>query len=198
MSKNAKTKGETAKNDNLPKLEWHTEQRQIKELIPYDKNPRKLSYEKRAALHRSIEKFNFVEIPVINLDNVLIAGHQRLTVMMALGRGDETTDVRVPNRMLTDAELKEYNVQSNVSIGDWDLDILKMDFGDLNFSSMGLDFNFDLKIEKVPVKIEDKQIKSYKRTHVLLSFSPDKILDLQKHLDAILKIEGVEYEQSSN
>src|SRR6476620_7003395 len=119
-------------------LEWHTEKRQVKDLIPFEYNPRILTDAKKELLLASIEKFNLVEIPAINLDNKLLAGHQRAVILMDLGRGDEQIDVRVPNRMLTEEEFKEYNVRSNVSIGEWDIDILNAIFSDIDLLSLGL------------------------------------------------------------
>jgi len=77
-------------------LFWKTEQRLVKELIPYEYNPRFITAERKEKLIRSLEKFNLVEIPAINLDNKLIAGHQRVKVLLELNRGDEYIDVRVP------------------------------------------------------------------------------------------------------
>lgn len=122
---------------NAP-LEWRTEQRKVKDLVPYEYNPRTLTEDKKALLIRSIEKFNLAEIPAVNTDNVIIAGHQRVKVLMDIGRGDELIDVRVPSRMLTEQEFKEYNITSNVPVGFWDVDVLEEHFGDVDLEAMGL------------------------------------------------------------
>ena len=119
------------------KLEWTTEKRKVSDLIPYEKNPRYLSDEQREKLTASIEKFNLVDIPVIDADGVLVSGHQRVKVLVALGRGDELVDVRVPNRKLTEEEFKELNIRSNINNGDWLADILREDFLDLDFEELG-------------------------------------------------------------
>ena len=108
----------------MGEMKWHTAKRKINELVPYDKNPRKLTEEQYKHLEASLKKFNLVEIPAINTDNIIIAGHQRLHILKALGRGEEEIDVRVPNRALSEAELREYNVRSNKNTGEWDWDIL--------------------------------------------------------------------------
>jgi len=105
-------------------LQWHNEKRKVKDLIPWDKNPRKLSEEAKNQLEKSLSKFSLVEIPAINLDNKIIAGHQRTYLMMLQGKGEQEIDVRVPNRMLTDEEYKEYNLRSNKNTGEWDFDVL--------------------------------------------------------------------------
>lgn len=122
----------------LAPLEWSTEKRRVSDLIPYEYNPRKLTEEKKQKLRESLEKFNLAEIPAINTNNIIIAGHQRVIVLLELGRGEELIDVRVPNRELTETEFKEYNIRSNVSVGEWDLDILNAIFTDIDLLSLGL------------------------------------------------------------
>lgn len=119
-------------------LEWRTEKRKVKDLVPYEYNPRTLTEERKQLLINSINKFNLAEIPAINLDNTIIAGHQRIRVLMELERGDEFIDVRLPSRLLTEIELKEYNITSNVPVGFWDIDILDEHFGDVDLEALGL------------------------------------------------------------
>jgi DNA modification methylase len=106
-------------------LTWHTEVRIVNELVPYEKNPRTLSDKQREDLEASITKFNLVEIPAINTDNTIIAGHARLKIMQLLDRGKEEIDVRVPSRKLTKKEFEEYLLRSNKNTGSWDYELLK-------------------------------------------------------------------------
>ncbi|MCX6736426.1 MAG: DNA modification methylase [Candidatus Parcubacteria bacterium] len=106
-------------------LVWSTETRKIDDLIPHAKNPRKISDKERKDLETSINRYNLVEIPAINTDNGILAGHARLRIMQALGRGKEEIDVRVPNRKLTTKECEEYLLRSNKNTGSWDYDLLK-------------------------------------------------------------------------
>lgn len=122
----------------LAPLEWSTEKRQVKDLIPYEYNPRRLTEAKKEKLKASLEKFNLAEIPAINTDDKIVAGHQRVVVLMELGRGDEFIDVRVPNRTLTEEEFKTYNITSNIQTGEWDVDILNEIFGDIDLMALGL------------------------------------------------------------
>ncbi len=133
--------------DSTP-LSWHTEQRTVASLIPFDGNPRQLNEKQVADLKRSLEKFNLVEIPAINTTNKILAGHQRLKIMQLLGRGAELIDVRVPNRELTPEEEREYLIRSNKNTGDWDWDQLaNFDAGflvDCGFTTEELTRNFGL------------------------------------------------------
>jgi hypothetical protein len=70
-----------SENITISPLEWYTVQRKISELIPCDFNPRQISEEELQRLKKSLEKFNLVEIPAADIDNVLIAGHQRIAAL---------------------------------------------------------------------------------------------------------------------
>jgi len=109
----------------MNKLKWHNEKRKVNDLVPYEKNPRLISPEQQENLKKSLKKFNLVEVPAINTDNQVIAGHQRLMILQLLGRGEETIDVRMPNRKLTPKEFERYLLISNRVTGEWDLEKLK-------------------------------------------------------------------------
>jgi len=68
------------------KLSWTTKQVQVKTLVSLDINPRKISEEKKKELAESLEKFNLVDIPVVNTDWKIISGNQRMAAMMIVGR----------------------------------------------------------------------------------------------------------------
>ncbi len=141
-------------SDKIP-LSWTTVQRKINDLIPYEHNPRKLTEEKKDQLIRSLEKFNIAEIPAVNTDGVIIAGHQRVKVLQLLGRGEEIIDVRIPNRPLTEQEFKEYNITSNLQVGVWDVETLEQVFSDIDLEGLGLDIN-DLDIPDIDNGLTDE------------------------------------------
>lgn len=103
------------------KLVWRTERRRVDNLVPCEKNPRIISEKKLDDLRRSLKKFNLAELPCINTDNTVVAGHQRLLALKLLGRGHEEIEVRVPNRKLTKDEFDRYLLTSNAVTGDWDI-----------------------------------------------------------------------------
>ena len=137
-------------------LEFHTEQRKVSELIPFEGNPRKMSELQVAFLRQSLQKFGLAEIPVIDTDNIICAGHQRLRVLQLLGEGEIVIDVRVPNRKLTDEEFREYNLRSNQNRGDFDFEELAhydLDFlAEIGFDKDELKVKFDLNTaENLPI-----------------------------------------------
>lgn len=109
----------------MKKLQWHTVQKRVNDLIPQEINPRKITDAQMSALKRSLQKFNIVEIPVCDLGGKILAGHQRLKALQLLDRGDEVIDVRVPNRELSKKESQTYLIASNKLGGDWNMELLK-------------------------------------------------------------------------
>ena len=65
------------KTNSTAKLTWHTEKRCVADLVPNDKNPRIMNPKQIEDLTKSLKKFNLVEIPVVDADNKVLAGHMR-------------------------------------------------------------------------------------------------------------------------
>lgn len=107
------------------KLTWRTEVRTVDELIPQAINPRTITDKQMSDLKKSLKKFGLAEIPAIDADGTILAGHQRVKALKLLGKGSEQIDVRVPNRKLTKAEADQYLISSNKLGGDWDFEALK-------------------------------------------------------------------------
>ncbi|MCA6070302.1 MAG: hypothetical protein LE180_04230 [Endomicrobium sp.] len=114
----------------------------------------------------SFKRFNLAEIPVINLDNQILAERQRIAILIELGRGDEVLDVSVPNRQLKKKEADEYLLRSNKNTGDWNVDILGESFNfdflkEVEFNDFELDkiFEMFLKEEEFNAQKEYENIK---------------------------------------
>ena len=105
-------------------LSWKTEKRKVSDLVPWDQNPRQMTEKQVDDLTESLKRLNLISIPAIDTKNCIVSGHQRVNILNALGRGDETIDVRVPSRPLTDAEFREANIRENKNVGEWDVDLL--------------------------------------------------------------------------
>lgn len=148
-------------------LFWTTSKRIVRSLTAFSQNPRFLTREQAKQLRASIEKFGFVEIPVIDLDGTILAGHQRISMLMSMGRGDEEIDVRVPNRKLTPDEFKEYNLRSNLNTGSWDYDILAT--GDWENDKL-IEFGFTE--EMLGLKVSDEVVEETKEHSIKYHVCP--------------------------
>lgn len=109
----------------MSKLIWTTVQKRVNGLIPQKINPRVITDKQMLDIKKSLQKYNLVEIPAIDTDGTILAGHQRIKALQLLGRGEDIIDVRQPNRKLTEKESKQYLIASNKLGGSWDFDALK-------------------------------------------------------------------------
>ena len=66
------------------KLQWHTIQKMVNDLVPQEINPRVINDKQMSDLKKSLAKFNLVEIPAIDLNGKILAGHQRVKAFKSL------------------------------------------------------------------------------------------------------------------
>ena len=93
------------------------EEIKISELKHFENNPRTISKEEIEQLKDSIKKFGLVDPLIIDENNVVIGGNQRLEAAIELHHSDIPC-VRVLN--LTENEKKALNLALNKISGDWD------------------------------------------------------------------------------
>jgi len=125
----------------------------LSELIPWEKNPRKISEKEAARLEKSLYEFGQVQTIAINPNNEIYDGHQRKAVWAMSERfgADYEVDVRVSSRPLTEKEREKLVVfLHRGTVGDWDYDLLSawdsvdlIDWGfdEKELSEMGFDFD---------------------------------------------------------
>jgi DNA modification methylase len=134
----------------MSKITWRNEKRLISQITPADYNPRMMTEQQAKDLSTSIERFDLADPLVINADNKLIGGHQRLTILKA--KGVTEIDVRVPSRQLTEKEEQELNIRLNKNLGQWDFDQLanfdEEMLKDIGFDSKELDKIFQIEPEE--------------------------------------------------
>lgn len=181
------------------KITWHTEKRKLNHLKGYEFNPRSLSEAEYADLKKSLEKFDLAEIPAINTNNIIVAGHQRIKILSELYGVEHSIEVRVPNRKLTDKEYQEYNIRSNKNTGSWDFDILanNFEYDDLiNWGFKEKELDPDLWNEKTIEELDEipeiEKTAISKRSDLFLIDGKHKILcgDSNEEDDAKLLMDG--------
>lgn len=149
-------------------LEWKTVQRTVSELQNFDKNPRTLTPHRRKQLLKSLKKYNLADTPVINTDNTVISGNKRLELLHTLGRSNETIDVRIPNRLLTEDEVKQLNVMFNTHNGEWDWNIFQKHFKEIDTDLIPIDIpDFDSEDEQFK-----KEFNKYNDTNAVYPIVP--------------------------
>ena len=120
----------------------------INKLKPAKYNPRQISTKQYKDLKESIEKFGLVDPIIVNKDNTVIGGHQRLKICKDL----KYVDVDCVMLDLSKEEERELNIRLNKNTGTFDMDILANEFDieeltDWGFKHIDLDVNID-KIEE--------------------------------------------------
>ncbi len=157
----------------MKKITWKSERRKIADLNPAPYNPRQMTEKQAADLTTSIERFGLAEPIVINKNNTIIGGHQRINIIK-MQRGVEEVDVMVPSRMLSDEEEHELNLRLNKNTGEWDFDALcnfDEDFlKDVGFDASDLDRIFQIN------ESEKERGETMKRVYVAGAYSANNVI----------------------
>lgn len=90
----------------------------IAKLKPWDRNPRTMDDSELAKLKKSIEQFGFVDPVLIDENNLIIGGHQRVRAAQALG-WTEAPCLRIPPGW-DEHKKAALNLALNKIHGDWD------------------------------------------------------------------------------
>ena len=184
------------KDETKKKLKWTTEKRLLSELKDHPNNPRILTKKSHDELIKSFEEFDYVELAAIDANNTIVAGHQRIHIMLELGWGDREIEVRVPTRKLTKREQNKYLLISNKVTGEFDYDLLANHFEmdellESGFSEQELLGHVDEGAEddELDEKDVDESIVDGLDLQVrfLISIQNEDATSLQNQLDAVLK-----------
>jgi hypothetical protein len=107
----------------MKKISWTTGVREVKDLLPWTENPRKISKAAMEQLKAKIAQNGFHSVIVVDTDNTILSGNQRKIALTELGI--ETVHVLIPSRKLTETERRRIAIESNVNDGEWDFEKLK-------------------------------------------------------------------------
>ena len=153
--------------------------RNPKELIKADYNPRKISDKDFKQLKKSLETFQCVEPIVVNQfegrENVIVGGHQRLKAMESLGWSEVPT-VEV---YLDLDEEKELNVRLNKNTGEFDFELLNEFFDKDMLEGVGFEIDFSINSEEE----EKKESPEYEFTEELFEAHNYVILYFDNEID---------------
>ncbi len=150
----------------MKNLSWTAGVREVKDLLPWQENPRKISKVALDKLKQKITKNGFHSVIVIDTDNTILSGNQRKIALTELGV--KTVSVMIPSRKLSDEERRRIGIESNINDGEWDFEKLKsFDLELLQFAGFDekelvkfWDEEKDTKDDKFDVDKELKKIKT--------------------------------------
>lgn len=118
-------------------------------------NPRKITKKKKDELRRSIETFGDFGSFIIDEEDNVIAGNQRLSVIKEM----DPDMIILCKRLIgySEAELRAINIKDNTHSGDWDVDLL---------ADWTADLTIDLGLEEVTKKeMEERSIPEMELIH---------------------------------
>jgi len=161
-------------------------------------------------LEKSVNKVGIIESITVSNDDKIISGNARHEVIgknfdkEALVIETDGTQPIIIKRTDIESDSKKFyeasilaNTTAKKNI-EFDLDVvdsLVEEFG-IDAVDLGVDLEDNQEMQKGNIIKEN--IKPFIKTHILLSFPPEKMIYIQDLIENITQIEGVEYEQSSN
>ncbi len=135
-------------------------------------NPRKCTKKKRDELAQSLEMFGDFGVIVVDHENNIISGHQRIAAMIASGKGEDKV---LCKRLIgySNTELRAINIKANTHAGDWDLSMLAEWTADFNLN-LGLEIPTKDPGEDVKIKdMEPQRFESYNYVMIVCRTEPD-------------------------
>lgn len=137
------------------KITWTNERRKLSQLIPWQRNPRRLQDAQERRLGESLDEFSQVEPIAIGPGNEVYNGHGRLKAW-AKTHGDIEIDVRVASRPLTEKEREKLTVFLHKgAAGEWDFTTLSAEFDAAELIEWGFK-GYELGLAGDPVDFSDE------------------------------------------
>jgi len=173
----------------------------IKSIKTNPKNPRVIKDEKFQKLVKSIQEFpKMLDLRpiVVNKSMMVLGGNQRLKACIEAGLKE--VPILIADE-LTKAEQERFIITDNVNFGDWDFSDLNANWNLESLENWGLDIDSNLiqsDLSFSDMNPEEIVLRPYNKTHVLLSFPPEKFAEIKDILDKITEFPWIEYEQTSN
>ncbi len=121
-------------------------------------NPRKIMKKKLEELAESLELYGDFGLFLIDEHNNVIAGNQRLQVIVKKNPEQELLCKRLIG--YTEAELRAINIKDNTHNGEWDLDLLAAWTADLTLD-LGIDLNNKDVNERIIPDLEPVRYEKY-------------------------------------
>lgn len=117
-------------------------------------NPRKVTQKKLEELNASLEEFGDFGVIVVDENNDVISGNQRVKVL----KEKNPDEVVLCKRLIgySKSEKRAINIKANSHAGDWDLDLL---------ADWTADLNVDLGIDPESEEVDEKKIADMELIH---------------------------------
>ena len=137
------------------------EELKLTDIKPYERNQKKHPDEQINNIAISIDKYGFIQPIVIDRNNEIVIGHGRY---LAAKKLNSKTVPCVKIEDLDEDEIRKLRIIDNkLNESEWDIENLKLDIEELDFSEFDLDFNLPEEIafdeDKLNNLFEDAETK---------------------------------------
>lgn len=115
--------------------------RTLKDIHPYERNPRK-NDNAVDAVAESIKQCGYIAPIIVDEDGIILAGHTRYKALQKLGR---TKCEVVVKEGLSEEQKRKYRLLDNKTseLAEWDFDLLAEELKWLDFGALELDWGMD-------------------------------------------------------
>lgn len=144
-------------------MQWKCLCKNLDELKPQQKNPRKISASQKKELKKSLKKFGLADPLIVNPDGTIIAGHQRYYALLEMQKsGKATNDLNsvicmVPDEALVGKDLDELTIRHNKNSGEDDFDLLANGYSAEDLIDWGYTMD-ELHLESIPEQSEEPKL----------------------------------------
>lgn len=175
-----------------------TEKFPIDKLIPYEKNPRKISQKAIDVVSKSIEMNGALDPIEIDDEGIILAGHTRAKAYRELGYTEAPV---IQHIGLTDIQKRTYRIAANktAEYSEWNDELLTEELKNIDMNIERLIDSTGIVFNEIPFdenKIKEEYIKPYRKIHCLITIPIDKHEIIEK-IKSILT-EDIEIEIASN
>jgi hypothetical protein len=184
-------------------------------IIQDDKNFNKHTEEGMQLLKHSVKEVGVIESITVDSDGKIITGNAREeTFSEVLGdvepivvETDGTQPVVIKRMDIQSGTEKFYKAailantveKKNINLDIEGIKSVVVDEYGIDMQDIGIDYvEVDNIVKDAENAIKKINTNPYVRTHILISFPPERIIEIQKHLEKIKQNKFVEYEQASN
>lgn len=179
---------------------WTNARRKLKDLVPWERNPRQIKTDQAKRLAQSFAEFGQVETIAIGPNNEVYNGHQRVNVLMDKYGPEYEVEVRVSSRALTEKEREKLTVfLHRGAAGEWDWDALSewdvpdlLEWGFEEAELLGVDY------QNPRLKEAEDVTRAREMARVLVSVPVDLAIEAKEILDELAEIDGVEILYGAN
>lgn len=174
----------------------------IDKLMDFQEEIKSISLENLEKLKNNIKTNGFI-LPLCVWKNNILDGHQRKKAILELVKeGWKISNIPIIKiQAETEKDAKKIVIDLASQYGDIDLNKLKQYINLHNIDTNRIIIKKNIiRITSTPIKLQTvkENLKPFKQSHILISFNPDQLDTVNKCLENLRNIKGIEFEHAEN